>query len=37
MGLMMLGRHKYTQQNHSAMCLWGWVGYWKEKKSQITR
>jgi len=39
MGKMMLGRQKYTQQNH--LCLswvpWGWVGFWRPKKSQITR
>jgi len=36
----MLGREKYTQQNQvvpGAKCLWGWVGYWKAKKSHITR
>jgi hypothetical protein len=37
-GLMILGRHKYAQQNHYtwAKCLWGWDGCLKAKKSQIT-
>jgi len=40
MGLMMLGRQKYTHSRTTsawAKCLWGWVGYWKAKKPQITR
>jgi len=37
MGLMMLGREKLTQQKHWCLrqVLWGWVGYWKVKKSHI--
>jgi len=40
MGLMTLGQQKYTcsrTTSAGAKCLWGWVGYWKAKNSQITR
>ena len=39
MGLIMLGRQKYHVRTTSAWakCLWIWVGYWKAKKSQISR
>jgi len=37
MGLVMLGRQKYTQQTTSAWaeCLWFWDDYWKAKKNEI--